>query len=419
MAFDYLNFSGLSHFYNKLKTKFSDITHTHNYAGSSSAGGVANSAVKLANAKTIQTNLGSTSAASFNGTANITPGITGTLKIANGGTGATTVGDAISNLGLSDSVLYNDEAILRDTTGSDITDDIKTILEVPSVETMESIDNAIDKLDSDLNSKPVNNNILINSNFANPVNQRGVTSNNSSPEYCIDRWKFNGTITQNNGYMNFATTTGDFNMLQYIEFPEKYSGKDLTVSMKYRVNSTNDIILELKADEDEAKKYCVGLNTDGEWHIASCSGNVASISSSLKVCVYCSLASNMDIEWIKLELGSVATPYTPRLYAEELHMCQRYYQKFWVNDAPHQLHSGGIVFTSQIPHEMRIKNVTIDTSELFININNNRTSDFTIGGAATNTTVKKLYLPYTKSAHGLIITDNIHLDGNVILDAEI
>lgn len=61
------------------------------YAGSSSAGGSATSAVKLQNARTIQTNLASTSSASFDGTANVTPGVTGTLPVANGGTGQTTL----------------------------------------------------------------------------------------------------------------------------------------------------------------------------------------------------------------------------------------------------------------------------------------------------------------------------------------
>ena len=48
------------------------------------------SAATLTTARTIQTNLASTSSASFNGSANITPGVTGTLPIANGGTGETT-----------------------------------------------------------------------------------------------------------------------------------------------------------------------------------------------------------------------------------------------------------------------------------------------------------------------------------------
>ncbi len=52
---------------------------------------LAASADKLATARTIRTNLASTAAASFDGTANITPGVTGTLPLANGGTGVTTL----------------------------------------------------------------------------------------------------------------------------------------------------------------------------------------------------------------------------------------------------------------------------------------------------------------------------------------
>ena len=47
-------------------------------------------ATKLATSRTIRTNLASTSSSSFNGTANITPGVTGILPVANGGTGSST-----------------------------------------------------------------------------------------------------------------------------------------------------------------------------------------------------------------------------------------------------------------------------------------------------------------------------------------
>lgn len=60
--------------------------------------GNANTATKLATARTVQTNLGSTSTASFDGSANITPGVTGTLPVLNGGTGETTVQNAFSSL---------------------------------------------------------------------------------------------------------------------------------------------------------------------------------------------------------------------------------------------------------------------------------------------------------------------------------
>ena len=48
------------------------------------------SAATLTTSRTFQTNLASTSTASFNGSANVTPGVTGTLPVANGGTNAST-----------------------------------------------------------------------------------------------------------------------------------------------------------------------------------------------------------------------------------------------------------------------------------------------------------------------------------------
>ena len=66
------------------------------YGGTGNANGTV---AKLTTARTIQTNLGSTSSASFDGSANVTPGVTGTLKVANGGTEATTPDAACAKLG--------------------------------------------------------------------------------------------------------------------------------------------------------------------------------------------------------------------------------------------------------------------------------------------------------------------------------
>lgn len=59
------------------------------------------SANTLATARTVKTNLGSTGSASFNGSANITPGVTGTLPVSNGGTGATTLTGLVKGNGTS------------------------------------------------------------------------------------------------------------------------------------------------------------------------------------------------------------------------------------------------------------------------------------------------------------------------------
>lgn len=67
-----------------------------NTGDQTSVTGNAGTATKLATARDLQTNLASTSAASFDGSANASPGVTGTLAVANGGTGITSFGTGVA-----------------------------------------------------------------------------------------------------------------------------------------------------------------------------------------------------------------------------------------------------------------------------------------------------------------------------------
>ena len=77
------------------------------YEGVAKWVGNANTATKLATARTITANLASSTAGSFDGSANITVGVTGTLPIANGGTGATTAAAARTALGCAPAYTYS------------------------------------------------------------------------------------------------------------------------------------------------------------------------------------------------------------------------------------------------------------------------------------------------------------------------
>ena len=74
------------------QTNLANVTvgNATNATTAAACSGNASTATALQNARTFRTNLASTSAVSFNGTANVTPGVTGTLPYGNGGTGSAT-----------------------------------------------------------------------------------------------------------------------------------------------------------------------------------------------------------------------------------------------------------------------------------------------------------------------------------------
>ena len=87
-------------------------------AAPTSVSGNAGTATKLATARTFRTNLASTSTASFDGSANVTPGVTGTLPIANGGTGATSASAALTALGGATTSAVNAKVSISGSRGS-------------------------------------------------------------------------------------------------------------------------------------------------------------------------------------------------------------------------------------------------------------------------------------------------------------
>ena len=77
-------------------------SHTHSYAGSSSAGGAANSATKLTTARKLKVSLSAADAQSFDGSADAQSiGVSGTLAISNGGTGTTSANGIRTNIGVN------------------------------------------------------------------------------------------------------------------------------------------------------------------------------------------------------------------------------------------------------------------------------------------------------------------------------
>jgi hypothetical protein len=156
-----------------------------------------------------------------------------------------------------------------------------------------------------------NSNLLINCNFKNPVNQRVITSWINSPwVYTIDRWRIRDKnagkieITSN----GLTMSEGNCNISQTLESNFIKNGSTVTLSAK--VNEQIEVLT------------CLWDDTSNTWNE---SGHLALYHGTVELHYNISKDNQIvNFEWVKLELGSIATPFVPRLYVEELALCQRY-----------------------------------------------------------------------------------------------
>jgi hypothetical protein len=166
-----------------------------------------------------------------------------------------------------------------------------------------------------------NPNLLINSDFRSPINQRGAQSYESKTSgkdtYNIDRWHASyGTITTvNDGNITVAGNTGA-NRYFYQTFERHLSG---TFTFSFDIaNLQGNISMYY---DDNGTGTTINIPT-GVTKMTFTATNLKSIGFFFPK----TNGISATINWAKLEVGSIATPFVPRLYAEELALCRRYYQ---------------------------------------------------------------------------------------------
>ena len=183
----------------------------------------------------------------------------------------------------------------------------------------------------DLSTNFSNPNILINGDFR--VNQRGQASYTGLGIYTLDRWRLSTSTSgitvspiANGGITLNATTTANA-ISQVIEDYATLKGKTLTVSMK--VSSVTSGKVRVNLFDGITTYNSTYLEASG---IVSVSGQISNSATLVRVIVQNDGSTVANIEWVKLEVGEIATPFSPRPYVEELQMCQRYYWRYNFGD---------------------------------------------------------------------------------------
>ena len=190
-------------------------------------------------------------------------------------------------------------------------------------------------------------NLLDNSDFRNPVNQRGITSETSvsAYSYFIDRW-----VNQTSEARSFTLSTSGIGLplvttlLQKIEKIE--AGKIVTFAIKLSDGTIATLTGTVQYTSDGSwTRFTSITHSFGDMYMETMNGVVNVVVYNTKV---------ITIEWAALYEGSYTAdtlpPYVPKGYGVELLECKRYFQKY--QDIGFTVRNNGQV-SYMLPVEMR------------------------------------------------------------------
>lgn len=189
-------------------------------------------------------------------------------------------------------------------------------------------------------------NLLDNSDFSNPVNQRGGTNGTVTAwTYFIDRWQAtDATLTYSIGADGLHLTAGDAWMAQNVQSSEAKAGRTYTFAVGLSDGTFTLCTGALPAGETSWTEFAGENDANCYVRMAKITGTVISCSFKPKKTVV--------VTWAALYEGTYTAdtlpPYVPKGYAAELAECMRY----------------AIV----LPNQMRIRAATIsnNTLEVFV-----------------------------------------------------
>lgn len=209
-------------------------------------------------------------------------------------------------------------------------------------------------LNSDIYNQVGNPNLLDNTNFKNPVAQRGSGSFQLDWKYCIDRWVLLGDYNVGTHTLTFdagnQTSRFGLDAISYMrQGLEKLDSGTYTLSAGVGGNVYSH-------------SFVVGSTVASQaWNMGAFYFTYEKFSGQntqwfgFGVVPGTSSPGSVALDWIKLEAGDTATPYVPKGYGAELSECLRYYYQVASVRTFGQQHTGAGTFVNIIlPQIMRV-----------------------------------------------------------------
>ena len=255
----------------------------------------------------------------------------------------------------------------------------------------------------------VNSNFLINGDFR--VNQRGESVYNlTGTKYTVDRWLgFSGlevSVVSNGGVIveNTNSSGGGWFQQKFEENFEVFKDKTITISAKVggKLYSGTATIPE---SEPAVQTNIIDVLLEDNNHLRL----TYLTNGQIVFNFYVNAGTTLEVEYAKLEFATSATAFEPRPYAEELALCQRYYEKSDNNSIYKFARSNGQFYDPRINFNIEKRtfptvtvyssndnvegylysNVNCEVSQLYVNKNG-----FSIQSTQNNFVINNLYKGY-------------------------
>lgn len=259
-------------------------------------------------------------------------------------------------------------------------------------------------------------NLLDNSDFVHPINQRGETSKQASWVYWIDRWLADTEKTAaqltSSGIRLPATAEKNLRILQRVPLERIKKGQSYTIAAYdasgnvFCVSGVFDGEL-LTGDASSGGKYWLSLNKGDNltyW--------------------YCILDAYADITVKCMALyegeytAETLPPYVPKGYAAELAECLRYYRRITATNETFAGYCANGVSYCMIPLQtMRIKPSLVPSGKFYYTLGNKQgttTATATAHSANVNRAIIKCAITETG-----ILTGTISPQGDIDISADL
>lgn len=259
-------------------------------------------------------------------------------------------------------------------------------------------------------------NLLDNSDFVHPINQRGETSKQASWVYWIDRWLSDTEKTAaqltSSGIRLPATAEKNLRILQRVPLERIKKGQSYTIAA---YDASGNVFCvsgvfdgeQLTGDASSGGKYWLSLNKGDNltyW--------------------YCILDAYADITVKCMALyegeytAETLPPYVPKGYAAELAECLRYYRRITATNETFAGYCANGVSYCMIPLQtMRIKPSLVPSGKFYYTLGNKQgttTATATAHSANVNRAIIKCAITETG-----ILTGTISPQGDIDISADL